>query len=280
MQFTKKDISKVTNKISTDGYCIVKNVLTKKKSNQLIKSLEKIFLKTKKNNFFLNESSQYGQIVIRDLVLRDPKGFLNIIDNKFVMKILECVFKDKFILDNIMASNSVNVLSQRSLVHMDAHLPTKEFNNTSDLVVFFCLNNFTKENGATKIWPKSHLSGIRVQNDKNYKDIIKKNFKFVEAPLGSCVFVPGQTWHQIGKNINSKDRWGIIIHYKRWWIKPSTDYTKCGSKFFNNLNLKQKELFGFNCIPPSFNFKKQTRVLKTLRNVKKLSKEYKKVINI
>lgn len=252
----------------------------KKKSDQLIKSLEKTFIKTQKNNFFSSELSEYGQVVIRDLVLRDPKAFLNIIDNKFVMKVLENIFKDKFILDNIMASNSVNVPTQRSLVHMDAHLPTKEFINTSDLVVFFCLNDFTKENGATKIWPKSHLSGIRVQNDKNYKNIIKKKFKFVEAPKGSCIFVPGQTWHQIGKNINSKDRWGIIIHYKRWWIKPSTDYTKCGSKIFKKLNIKQKELFGFNCISPSFNFKKQTRVLKTLRDVKKLSKNYKKVINI
>ena len=280
MQITNKNISKVVNKISSDGYCIVKNVITKNKCDQLIKSIEKTSLKTKKNNFFSSELSQYGQIVIRDLVLRDPNRFLNIIDNKLVMKVLENVFKDKFILDNIMASNSVNVLSQSSLVHMDAHLPTKEFNNTSDLVVFFCLNNFTKENGATKIWPKSHLSGVRVQNDKNYKNIIKKKFSFVEASKGSCVFVPGQTWHQIGKNINSEDRWGIIIHYKRWWIKPSTDYTKCGSKIFNKLNIKQKELFGFNCISPRFNFKKQTRVLKTLRDIKKLSKEYKKVINI
>jgi len=280
MAIINKSISKVVKKISSDGYCVVNNVISQKQSNKLIKSLEKTYFKTKKNKFFLDELSQYGQIIIRDLVLRDPESFLNIIDNRFVMKVLDSVFKDKFILDNIMASNSINAPKQNSLVHMDAHLPTKEFNNTTDLVVFFCLNDFTKENGATKIWPKSHLTGIRVQNDKNYKKNIKKKFKFVEAPKGSCVFVPGQTWHQIGKNINSKDRWGIIIHYKRWWIKPSTNYTKCGPKIFNKLNTKQKELFGFNCISPSFNFKKKTRVLKTLRDVKKLSKEYKKVINI
>ena len=89
----------------------------------------------------------------------------------------------------------------------------------------------------------------------------------------------GQTWHQIGRNINSKDRWGIIIHYKKWWIKPSTNYTKCGNNIFKKLNNKQKELFGFNSISPRFNFKKQTRVLKTLRKVEQLSKNYKKVIN-
>ena len=280
MSITSKNISKAINKTSLDGYSIVNNVISKKKSDQLIKSLESIYSKTKKNKFFSNELSQNGQIIIRDLVLRDPKNFLNIIDYKFVMKVLEGIFNEKFILDNIMASNSVNVASQSSLVHMDAHLPTKEFNNTSDVVVFFCLNDFTKENGATKIWPKSHLSGIRVQNEKNYKKMIRRNFKFAEAPKGSCIFVLGQTWHQIGRNINLNDRWGIIIHYKRWWIKPSTNYTKCGKKIFNKLNTKQKELFGFSSISPSFNFIKQTRVLKTLRDIKKVSKEYKKAINI
>ncbi len=278
MKIINKNISKTVNEISSKGYCVVKNVITKKKSDQLIKSLEKTFIKTQKNNFFSSELSEYGQVVIRDLVLRDPKAFLNIIDNKFVMKVLENIFKDKFILDNIMASNSVNVPTQRSLVHMDAHLPTKEFINTSDLVVFFCLNDFTKENGATKIWPKSHLSGIRIQNDKNYSKLIKKRHKYVEAKKGSVIFFLGQTWHQIGKNTNSKRRWGILCHYKRWWIKPSTDWTKCGPYIYKLLNFKQKELFGFSSISPHFNLKKQFKTLKTLRKASSLSKEYSKVI--
>ena len=29
-----------------------------------------------------------------------------------------------------------------------------------------CLDDFTKNNGATKIWPNSHLSGIRIHHDK------------------------------------------------------------------------------------------------------------------
>ena len=49
----------------------------------------------------------YGQQIIRDLVLRDPETFLKLIDNKKIIKILGSIFNDSFILENIMASNSV-----------------------------------------------------------------------------------------------------------------------------------------------------------------------------
>lgn len=271
--------NKIVSELKKNGFAIQKNVISKSKAGKYIKSLEEINKSIRKNKYFLDELSINGQLIIRDLVLRSPNKFLDIIDVPLIMNVLKNIFQDKFILDNIMASNSVKVDKQNSKIHMDAHLPTKQFNNTSDVVIFFCLNDFTKQNGCTKVWPKSHLSGIRIQQDKNYNKYSKKKFKYIEAPAGSCVFLLGQTWHQIGRNINSKDRWGIIIHYKKWWIKPSTNYTKCGNNIFKKLNNKQKELFGFNSISPRFNFKKQTRVLKTLRKVEQLSKSYKKVIN-
>ena len=54
------------------------------------------------------------------------------------------------------------------------------------------------------------------------------------APKGSLSNILGQLWHQIGKNFNNDRRWAILIHYKRWWIKPSTDFTKCGTKSLEN----------------------------------------------
>ena len=101
-----------------------------------------------------------------------------------------------------------------------------------------CLDEFKKENGATKIWPKSHLSGIRIHHDKKKLKNREKKYVYVEAPKGSLVIFLGQLWHQIGKNINN-NRGGKLIHYKRWWIKPSTNLN-IGSKIFNQLNENKK----------------------------------------
>jgi len=270
---------KILKKLFSDGYCIVKNVLTDHECDKIVKNLEKLKHKTSNNKYFIDERSNNGQVTIRDLPLRDPKIYLKLIDKTVIINILKNIFNETFILDNCQGSESINVKKNyKSLVHIDSHLANKFVGQTSDVVVCFCLNTFSKENGATKIWPKSHLSGVRIQNDKNYSKEIKKEYKYAEAEKGSAIFFLGQTWHQIGKNSNSEKRWGILCHYKKWWIKPSTDWTKCGPKIYNLLNKRQKELFGFTSISPKFNLKKQVRTLKTLRKSSQLNSNYFKTI--
>ena len=270
---------KISKKLKKEGYCVVDGFLSDKKCNKIKSKLVHIANGLKNNKYNIDERSKYGQVVVRDVVLRDPKEFLPLLDKKIILNVLDNIFNDKFILDNCMGSNSVNVdTNHSSLVHIDSHLPTKDPSLTSDVVVMYCFDNFKKENGATKIWPGSHLSGIRIQNDRNYKKNIKKKFKYVKSKKGAIIFFLGQSWHQIGKNITPDSRWGLLCHYKRWWIKPATDFTKCGKSIFKQLTSKQKELFGFTSISPSFNFKKKIRTLKTLRKIKSLSKTYAKAI--
>lgn len=271
---------KILKKIFKDGYCVHENVLNDMQCYNYIKSIKKIQDRIKKNQNFKDERSSQGQEIIRDLILREPNTFLDLIDNIFIIRVLNEIFKETFILDNCMATNSINVKNDYSgLVHIDSHLSCNLNKNTSDVIALFCLEDFTKETGATKIWPGSHLSGVRIQNSNDYKKLIKKKNKYAEAKKGSVIFFLGQTWHQIGRNISKKSRWGIICHYKRWWIKPSTDFTKCGEKIFKYLKPKQKELLGFTSISPRFDFKKKIRTLKTLRKIENLSQDYFKSIH-
>lgn len=180
---------KILKKIFNEGYCVHENVLSKKECFNYIEGIKNIKNKIEKNINFKSEKLNQGQEIIRDIVLRDPDIFLNIIDNALVIKVLHEIFKETFILDTCVASNSVNVKNHYSaLVHIDAHLASNINNNTSDVVVLFCLDDFTKENGATKIWPGSHLSGVRIQNSKNYKKLIKKKNVYVEGKKGSIFF--------------------------------------------------------------------------------------------
>jgi ectoine hydroxylase-related dioxygenase (phytanoyl-CoA dioxygenase family) len=269
-------INKIKKFLFKDGYCKIDEFLPKKYCENLIKELIKEKIKLEKNKVHKDESSKKGQIVIRDLILRNPKIFLNLIDLKIITQVLDSIFDEEYILDNCMASNSVNVKQKYDrIVHIDSHIPVTNPLHTLDLVVVVCLNNFNKFNGSTIVWPKSHLSGIKIQKQIN---VNKKKFKIINAKKGSLVFFLGQTWHQIGKNLNKEDRWGILLHYKRWWIKPATNFTKCGNKIFKMLNNKQKKILGFNSISPEFNFKTNTRKLKTLRKISSVSKNYLKAI--
>ena len=103
----KKNINNIIKEIYSNGYCVVENAISQKKCDKIVSYLEALQKKTSKNKNFRDEVSKYGQVIIRDLVLREPDKFLNLIDNKIIMNTLKNIFKDTFILDNCMASNSI-----------------------------------------------------------------------------------------------------------------------------------------------------------------------------
>jgi hypothetical protein len=272
---SKFSVKKINKVINNKGFVIIKNIFSKKYCENLKKEIFLLKNDLKNNPYFKDEGSSKGQFILRDLVLRNPNIFLRVVSNKFLVTVIESIFRDKFILDNIMASDSLNVKEKFSRkVHIDSQLPMRGVELATDVIVMICLDPFKKNNGATKLWPKSHLSGIRIHHSPNKLKNKHNNYKYLEAPQGSVAFILGQTWHQVGKNDSNETRMSIFLHYKRWWMKPSTDFTKCGKKIFNMLNNKQKELFGFNCISPSFNFKNKTKEIYTLRDINKVSKNY------
>ena len=66
----------IIKKLFKDGYCIVNNFISKSESEKKIRSLEKLNQSLSKNKRFVDENSRNGQLIIRDLPLRDPKNFL------------------------------------------------------------------------------------------------------------------------------------------------------------------------------------------------------------
>ena len=175
-----------------------------------------------------------------------------------------------------MASNSQKVKNFTRKIHIDQQVPTP--GSPLDVVVLICLDDFKLSNGATKVWPRSHKSGVRIH--KSSKKFIKKyKSKSLVTKKGSVAILLGQLWHQVGRNKSNNSRWSIILHYKRWWMKTSTDFVKCGEKIFKTLNNKQKELMGFTSIPPRFKMKKGFSELYTLRKITKLGKNYKYILD-
>ena len=170
----KLDISNIIKNLKKNGNINLRTIIPQKISNQAKLDILKLKRNLKKNKKFIDEASLKGQEIIRDLPLRHSEAFLKFIDLKLIMKILEKIFHDSFILDNMMASNSLNVLNKYDRkIHIDSQLPINQFNFTTDVVMMIYLDKFKIENGATKVWPGSHKSGARIHHEKK---INKKKF--------------------------------------------------------------------------------------------------------
>jgi len=263
---------KIINKLKKDGFFVIQNYISKLDCEEYETILDKLEKrKRKKNEKYFNDCINKGQVVLRDLICYDSK-FLDLLSNKKILKLIFKIFEDQFIIDGVTGSRPLKLSKKHPKPHIDSHLPVNKFQNTLDIVLQLCVNDFNEKNGATYFWKKSHLSGKKCQSQNvNFKLFKKKQLKLKK---GSLIIFLGQTWHQLGKNYSGDKRWGVLFHLKRWWIKPSTNYSAFFSNQFSKFTNEQKMLLGFSSISP----KPFSKRLKTKIELKSLPKRYNKII--
>ena len=145
--------------------------------------------------------------------------------------------------------------SKPQQLHLDSSLPGQG-GYPLMMVVMFMLDDFTKENGCTRIVPGSHLRSDFAENNKKYDEEIS-----VEAKQGSALIFDGSLWHGGGEKTSDASRWAVIPSYGRSFIKPAFDFSEnIPSNIFNQLTGERKKLLGLNSCPPKDEFTRITRL--------------------
>lgn len=78
--------------------------------------------------------------------------------------------------------------------------------------VMWALSDFTAENGATMIWPRSQFQPLSRQLDP--RDAV-----IAEMPRGSALVYLGSVTHCAGANHSNAPRTGLILSYCLGWLK-------------------------------------------------------------
>lgn len=202
------------------------------------------------------------QDVIYCLDLLDPATFGWYNEHPFILDVVRKVLNDgPLLLSSFAASASGPTGGKRP--HIDGRIPYRRLADETHISAMICLDDFTLENGAMNLWPGSHLHGQRPPEGLDAENLPGR-IQAV-APRGSVIFFLGSTWHEVGQNKSGERRWGMILTYCRWWVKPTYDYTKCGEAIFNRLSDTQKMLYGFTSIPPTIEEGRHLTVTKEAR---------------
>ena len=87
--------------------------------------------------------------------------------------------------------------------------------------VFFAIDDFTRQNGATWVVPKSHQ-----QAQPPSPAAIEASAIPIECPAGSMIVFDSTLWHAAGANTSGRDRLAINHQFTRSWIKQQFDYVR------------------------------------------------------
>jgi ectoine hydroxylase-related dioxygenase (phytanoyl-CoA dioxygenase family) len=87
--------------------------------------------------------------------------------------------------------------------------------------LFFAIDRFTRENGATWVVPRSHQ-----HPDAPATAACETRAFPIECPAGSMIVFDSTLWHAAGENTSGRDRLAINHQFTRSWIKQQVDYVR------------------------------------------------------
>ena len=265
-KISKKKINLIINKVKNEGFAIIPNVITQKDCKIFCSQLNSDYKKYSK--FYaspgkVKKTSMQAKSLEKTVFNLHNKNtnWFKLFQHPVVIKILDILLKEgsyknnePYYLNNISARSPLK-RSHNQQLHIDSGLPG--VNYLLKVNALWCLNDFNKSNGTTTVLPGSHKKRNYPDDHKTYSKL-----KYIKARAGSVIIFDGNLWHGgSGGKTTDSDRWGLILGYARWWIKPSFDFTKnTPIKIFNKLSDAQKKLLGFHLTPPKDEFSRVRRI--------------------
>lgn len=153
--------------------------------------------------------------------------FARLVEHPNVLELVRKVLGVDCLLSDCSAT-SIGPCTGGGAWHVDVPLgqlsePLPDFPLTMQNI--WLLDDFTEENGATRVVPDSHKTRRKPQwaeeRDEEERDAEEA---ILTAPAGSVAMWLSNTWHRSGPNLTDRPRRGVICYYCRSWVKPFNDF--------------------------------------------------------
>jgi ectoine hydroxylase-related dioxygenase (phytanoyl-CoA dioxygenase family) len=211
------DTRRYTDLLKAEGYCIIPGLIEDRIVTEVAGDLDRAFALTPASEgpFYGNDTRRFGA-----LLKRSPHTAA-FVQHPLILAIVDQILGpwcDHFSL-NLTQAIEIMPGSIEQVPHRDQDMwPCSRF-VAPELAVEFLINvmwpftAYTATNGATRIWPGSHL--------RQQEQLIDPAEAISAAMLpGSALLFLGSTLHAGGANRSDASRRGMIISYSLGWLKP------------------------------------------------------------
>jgi hypothetical protein len=167
-------------------------------------------------------------------------AFLDLVFNENVLAFVELSMGDNFILNQQNGViNPANSTYNQAAWHRD--LPYQHFTSSKPLAInaLYCVDDFTLENGGTKVIPGSHL-----HDEYPSEKYLQKHKMQAVAKAGSFIVLNCMLYHAGEANKSKHDRRAVNHVYASPMIRQQIDLKKSVAHY--DLSEMQKKLLGIN----------------------------------
>lgn len=222
--------------IETNGYIILKNVLTEDFIQRAVKELENAIDKEAAYHGS-KEYSDYGMVLNCAIY---EGVFWELFNNQKLIGAVNSVLGEGCI---VYAYTSSSMPPKKSNYSNRIHVDCPRFidNYITNLGATIALDSFTKENGATYFLPQSHKHLEQPEESLFFA----KAKRFIADP-GDVLLFNARLWHLGGENHTSKWRHALTLNMCRPWMKQRIDIPRSlRSHDLTKMSSATKQKLGF-----------------------------------
>lgn len=271
---SKKNMSNLTQELHTNGFLVIPNALSKETCDRYVIELEKSY--EKYSAFYVNNKTSHNlNNVANEKIVFNVHNkhdcFLEILDKNPVYPIVKNLLtlgsynkEEPVVLRQLTGRTPLKGMKAQQL-HNDARIFGCHYPIMA--VVIWMLEDFTLDNGATRIVPGSHRFLDYPEDGLKHADE-----EVITGEKGTALIIDGQLWHASNENVTDFSRWCILSTYTSWFYKSAFDFNKnMPLSFYNKMNETQKEIMGYTSNPPLDEF---TRISSRSQSADKPESDY------
>lgn len=224
-------------RVQRDGYVIIPDLLNPDQLDEIRTAVTPL-LDHHGRNSFEGGTTQRVYSVLNKTRVCDV-----IADHPRVLALLDRLLLPNYLLSMLQV---INILpgEQAQMLHTDdGFYPIPRPRKALGAATIWAIDDFTEDNGATDVIPRSHLWGEEAPDPAERQPVVMS--------AGSCVFFPGTLWHGGGANRSDRPRLAVTAQYCEPWVRPQEAFTLSTSRdTARAVSEDIRRMLGYSIHPP------------------------------
>ncbi len=240
----KEQLAALTAEVNENGYVIIPELIPKAMMEEIKQAISPLLTHDGRNEFEGTKTRRIYSVIEKTLALNP------LVDHPLIMALMDNFLMDSFLLSQLQAINVYPGEVQQPLHHDDGFYPFPRPRKHFSAATIWAIDDFTEDNGATMVFPKSHLWG-----DVSPAEMDKSQMIPAVMPAGSVIFFLGTLWHSAGPNHSNAPRMAATAQYCEPWARQQENYGIAISRPQAKLcSDRIQEMLGYSMLFPFIGF--------------------------
>lgn len=233
-------VERVVTDLDRDGYAVVESLLRPDEATAVRDGLREVLHRTPTGR---NDFEGFSTRRIYALFAK-TRAFDRLATHPLLLEVLDRVLGASYQL-SAPTGIEIGPGEKAQVLHTDDSIyPLPRPHPEVVLNTMWALDDFTFENGATRLVPGSHRWTDRWPAEEDATVT-------VTMPAGSVLFIAGTLWHGGGANTTDRTRLGVLLEYAAGWLRQQENHViAVPPEVVATLEPRLQELLGYGIHPP------------------------------